>query len=81
LPAIPSGSGRQKSLHLLNVFAGRTTDAILSKLHSAGISTSLIPWGGTGLLRPLDTAVNKHFKSCLRDLIDQYIDEAEKKRG
>jgi hypothetical protein len=81
LPALASGSERQKSLLLLDVFAGHTTETVLSKLHSAGIVTSLIPGGCTGLLQPLDTAVNKPFKNYLRHFTDQYIDEEEEKRG
>jgi hypothetical protein len=82
LPVLPSGSAEKKtSLFLLDVFAGHTTDAVLSKLRSAGVLTSLIPGGYTGLLQPLDTAVNKPFKNYLRDFTDQYIDEAQEKRG
>jgi hypothetical protein len=82
LPVLPSGSAEKKtSLLLLDVFAGHTTDTVLSKLRSAGVLTSLIPGGCTGLLQPLDTAVNKAFKNYLRDFTDQYIDEEEEKRG
>lgn len=71
----------QKTLLLLDVFAGHTTDTVLSKLRSANIITSLIPGGCTGLLQPLDTAVNKPFKGYLREFTDQYIDEQEEKLG
>ncbi|RPB05356.1 hypothetical protein L873DRAFT_1839909 [Choiromyces venosus 120613-1] len=45
---------------------------VLQCLHSASITTSLIPSGCTGLLQPLDTAVNKPFKQYLREFTDAY---------
>jgi len=36
--------------------------------------------GCTGLVQPLDTAVNKPFKEYLREFTDQYIEKHESQR-
>lgn len=61
------------------MFLGHTTDKVFNILHSLRITTSLIPGGCTGLLQPLDTAINKPFKEFLHDCTDIYIDEREQK--
>ena len=52
----------------MDAFAGHTTSAVLNKLHAFDIFPFLISGGSTGLLQPLDTAVNKPFKLYLPDL-------------
>ena len=68
---------------LMDVFAGHTTSAVLRKLRDLNITPSLIPGGCTGLLQPLDTAVNKPLKVCLRDFRDAYLfrGQGESERG
>ncbi|RPB05837.1 hypothetical protein L873DRAFT_1883848, partial [Choiromyces venosus 120613-1] len=61
-----------KSLLLIDVAGFHTTLEVLQWLHSASITTSLIPSGCTGLLQPLDTTVNKHFKQYLQEFTDTY---------
>ena len=59
----------------MDIASFHKTPAVLSKLKKKGITTSLIPGGCTGLLQPLDTAVNKPFKQYLQDYTEQYMDE------
>ncbi|RPA95474.1 hypothetical protein L873DRAFT_1845941 [Choiromyces venosus 120613-1] len=70
----PNHQPYHESLLLMDVAGFHTTETVLEKLHSAQITTSLIPSGCTGLLQPLNTAVNKPFKSFLREFTDTYID-------
>ncbi|RPA97235.1 hypothetical protein L873DRAFT_1691456 [Choiromyces venosus 120613-1] len=70
----PDTTLNHESLLLMDVAGFHTTETVLEKLHSAQITTSLIPSGCTGLLQPLDTAVNKPFKSFLREYTDTYIE-------
>jgi len=63
------------SLLLMDRAAFHVTETILSTLRSNRIIPSIIPGGCTGLLQPLDTAVNKPFKEYLREYTDTYLDE------
>ena len=54
---------------LIDVFAGHTTAAVLNKLRDFNIIPSLTPGDCTGLLQPLDTAVNRPIKVYLRDFM------------
>jgi len=63
------------SLLLMDRTAFHVTETILSTLCSNRIIPSIIPGGCTGLLQPLDTAVNKPFKEYLREYTDTYLDE------
>ncbi|RPB00518.1 hypothetical protein L873DRAFT_1564006, partial [Choiromyces venosus 120613-1] len=77
IPALQKAPGTisdntRESLLLMDVAGFHTTPEVLQKLHSASITTSLIPSGCTGLLQPLDTAVNKPFKQYLREYTDAY---------
>ena len=63
-----------ESLLLMDVAGFHTTEAVLEKLHTARVTTSLIPSGCTGLLQLLDTAINKPFKGYLREYTDTYIE-------
>jgi hypothetical protein len=65
------------SLLLLDCARFHKTNEILKQLSDNQIYPSLIPPGCTGLLQPLDTAVNKPFKQYLRDFTDQYTFEKE----
>ncbi|RPA99656.1 hypothetical protein L873DRAFT_871081 [Choiromyces venosus 120613-1] len=66
---------RERSLLVMDVASFHKTPAVLSQLEEHGVTTSLIPRGCTGLLQPLDTAVNKPFKQYLQDFTEQYMDE------
>lgn len=70
----PLAELNHESLLLMDVAGFHTTETVLEKLRSARITTSLIPSGCTGLFQPLDTAVNKPFKSYLREYTDTYIE-------
>ena len=50
------------------------TPEILQKLRDNHIITALVPPGCTGLLQPLDTAVNKLFKELLQEQTELYTD-------
>jgi len=69
--------GHDLSLLLLDAAAFHTTPDVLQRLRSANITPSLIPGGCTGLIQPLDTAINKPFKQYLRKYTELYIDEKE----
>ena len=49
-------------------------DEVTEKLSNIGCSTAFIPAGCTGYLQPLDVAINKPFKSWLRDEMDKRLD-------
>ena len=59
----------------MDLAAFHITDSILATLRENNIVPSIIPGGCTGLLQPLDTAVNKPFKEYLREETDTYQDE------
>ena len=69
-----------RSFLLMDVFAGHTTAAVLNKLRDFNITPSLTPGDCTGLLQPLDPAVNKPFKVYLRDFMNAYV-EGKEHRG
>ena len=66
------------SLLLLDAAGFHTTPDILQTLRSANITPSIIPGGCTGLIQPLDTAINKPFKQYLRDYTEAYVDNKER---
>jgi len=81
IPALnSSGSESTSSLLVLDAAAFHTTGEALARLRDAKIMPSLIPGGCTGLVQPLDTAVNKPFKEYLREFTDQYIEKHESQR-
>ena len=53
------------------------TPEILHTFRNNHIVPALVPSGCTGLLQPLDTAVNKPFKELLREYTELYIDAKE----
>lgn len=59
----------------LDVFAGQKTPAVLTAFRSSNTVTSFIPEGCTGLVQPLDTAVNKTLKSKISELLDEEHDK------
>lgn len=71
---MPALEGRD-SLLVMDVASFHKTPDILELLRDKKVVTSLIPGGCTGLLQPLDTAINKPFKGLLRDATEEYIDE------
>ena len=73
VPAFPSGP----RLLALDVAKFHSTDQVLSTLRANDILPSMIPPGCTGLVQPLDVSVNKPFKSILRDVLDDLLDDYE----
>jgi len=71
VPALPPGS----RLLALDVAKFHSMEGVLSTLRSHNIIPSLIPPGCTGLVQPLDVSVNKPFKSLLRDILDNLLDQ------
>jgi hypothetical protein len=63
-----------------NAAAFHKTLEILQTFRNNHIIPALIPGGCTGLLQPLDTAVNKPFKELLREYIELYMDAKEDAR-
>ena len=61
----------------LDAAAFHKTLAIKDKLKKSYIATAMVPSGCTGILQPLDTAVNKLFKELLREETELYIDTQE----
>jgi hypothetical protein len=53
------------------------TSAIKDRLKESYILSAMIPPGCTGILQPLDTAVNKPFKELLREETELYMDSWE----
>jgi len=72
VPRIP------RSLLVMDTASFHVTPSILELLRANNIVPSIIPGGCTGLLQPLDTAVNKPFKEYLREFTDTYVPEREK---
>lgn len=54
----------------LDVFAGQKTTSVLTAFRASKTVTSFIPEGCTGLVQPLDTAVNKTIKAKISELLD-----------
>lgn len=53
------------------------TPALLELLRTNHVVTAMVPPGCTGILQPLDTAVNKTFKAKMTQLSEEYISEME----
>jgi len=71
VPALPPGP----RLLALDVAKFHSTNQVLSTLRVNDILPSMIPPGCTGLVQPLDVLVNKPFKSILRDILDDLLDD------
>src|SRR6202046_5034535 len=67
-------TAKDEVLLALDVAAFHKTSAILQKLRNGHIIPALVPPGCTGLLQPLDTAINKPFKELLREQTEIYTD-------
>ena len=76
-PPSPSAA-TPRSLLLMDLASFHITNIVLDLLCANNIVPSIIPGGCTGLLQPLDTAVNKPFKQYLREFTDTYMEEWEK---
>src|SRR5436305_14231804 len=70
-------TAQDEVLLALDAAAFHKTPAILQKLHDNHIITALVPPGCTGILQPLDTAVNQPFKELLREQTELYTDIRE----
>jgi hypothetical protein len=58
----------------LDAAAFHKTIKVKKKLKDKNIVPALVPPGCTGILQPLDTAVNKPFKEILQEETEMYID-------
>jgi hypothetical protein len=74
VPVLPEGP----RLLALDLAKFHYTDAVLDTLRSYQIIPSMIPAGCTGLVQPLDVAVNKPFKDLLRDIMEELLDQYER---
>ncbi|KAH0606088.1 uncharacterized protein H6S33_003749 [Morchella sextelata] len=73
---IPSSAFPEKPRFLaLDVFAGQKTAKVLTAFRHSNTVTSFIPEGYTGLVQPLDTAVNKILKGKISELLDLELDK------
>jgi hypothetical protein len=70
-------TAQDEVLLALDAAAFHKTPAILQNLRNNHIITALVPPGCTGLLQPLDTAVNKLFKELLQEYTELYTDARE----
>ncbi|KFA53377.1 hypothetical protein S40293_09395 [Stachybotrys chartarum IBT 40293] len=70
---------QQDHLLVMDVAAFHKTEGILDSLQKNKITACLIPPGLTGMLQPLDTAVNKPFKKWLQDATEEYVAAREAK--
>jgi hypothetical protein len=81
VPAFPSSP----RLLALDVAKFHKTDAVLDTvldtLRSHDIIPVMIPPGCTGLMQPLDVAVNKPMKDILRALVEDALDLYERRSG
>jgi len=69
--------GGKEALLVMDHASFHKTSNILSWLRDHLIVPALIPPGCTGLLQPLDVAVNKPFKAILREEMSELIDLVE----
>ena len=76
-PVLPAGP----RLLALDVAKFHKTDSVLDTLRSHNIVPSMVPAGCTGLVQPLDVAVNKPVKDLLRELIERRLDDFETASG
>jgi hypothetical protein len=70
-------TAQDEVLLALDAAAFHKTPAILQKLRDNHIILALVPPGCTGLLQPLDTAVNKPFKELLQEQTELYTGAQE----
>lgn len=77
VPAFPAGP----RMLALDVAKFHKTDAVLDTLCSHDIIPAMIPPGCTGLMQPLDVAVNKPLKDILRVLVEDALDLFEARSG
>jgi len=73
-PVLPAGP----RLLALDIAKFHCTESVLQALRENDIIPSIIPPGCTGLIQPLDVAINKPFKDLLRDYIDEALESYEK---
>jgi len=64
-----------KCLLILDSFSVHRSDTIKNKLEHLGFDLLFIPTGMTGLLQPLDIAVNKPFKDRLKTSYSAWLEE------
>ena len=77
VPALPTGP----RLLALDVAKFHKTNAVLDTLHSHDIIPAMIPPGCTGLMQPLDVAINKPLKDILQSLVEDALDRYEEQSG
>lgn len=77
VPALPTGP----RLLALDVAKFHKTNAVLDTLRSHDIIPAMIPPGCTGLVQPLNVAVNKPLKDLLQELVEDSLECYERKSG
>ena len=65
------------SLLVMDSASFHKTDDVKKLLRDRGITLAIIPPGCTGLLQPLDVAVNKAFKALLREKLESVLEAEE----
>lgn len=69
--------GDQESLLVMDSATFHKTEAVKQKLQDHQIVLAVVPPGCTGLVQPLDVAINKAFKALLRDKLESILMEEE----
>ena len=67
-----------KSLLVLDSFTAHKTVNIKNRFHEKNTNLAVIPGGLTSRLQPLDVSLNKPFKVKVRNLYNQWMNEAVK---
>jgi hypothetical protein len=70
-------TNRKEHLLVMDVAGFHKTQEVLQLLRENSVIPALIPPGCTSLLQPLDTAVNRPFKTWLCDAIEEYVARRE----
>jgi hypothetical protein len=64
----------ERALLLLDSFSVHLNEGVKDKLRNAGFDLLFIPKGMTGILQPLDIAINKPFKDRLRTQYTNWLE-------
>ena len=65
-----------KVILVMDQFSGRKDSELLDYLRIKDVSVVWVPSGCTGLLQPLDVAINKSFKDAIRKYYNEWLSEA-----
>ena len=58
----------------MDVFSSQKTEEVKKVFKEVNCTTSFIPSGCTGFVQPLDVAVNKPLKNCIKELLEIHYD-------